>query len=72
MRRRERGRAGTGTDREFEQLLVKEERIVLIMGLCRVRREAWVGRENPSLETSHRLGALDKSSVLKAKLSRAQ
>ena len=42
MSRRERGRAGIGTDREeLEQLLLmeEEERRVLIRGLCRVSRE---------------------------------
>ena len=42
-RRRPRGRAGTGRDRDVEELL--KERMSLRRGLWRVRREAKVGRE---------------------------
>ena len=70
--RGERG-GGIGRDREeVEEELVVEESKVLRRGLWRVRREAMVGREKPSLETSHRSGVFDESWLLMARLSRAQ
>ena len=53
-------------------MLGEEERRVLRRGLWRVRREAKVGKEYPSLETSQRSGEMDKSWDSKAKLRRAQ
>ena len=61
-----RGRAGIGRDKEkleeveMEEVEVEESK-VLMRGLWRVRREVKVGKEKPSLETSHRSGGFDKS-----------
>ena len=49
-----------GKDREVvmvEGLVVEEENKALMKGLWSARREAWVGRWNPSLETNQRSGA---------------
>ena len=46
---------------EVMKELVEEESKALRRGLWRVRRETWVGRWNPSLETSHRSGGLGES-----------
>ena len=67
-RSRWRGRAVIGRDRELvvelmEELVVEvveEESKALRRGLWRVRRERWVGRWNPSMETSHRSGGLEQ------------
>ena len=59
-RRRWRGRAVIGKDREVVLvggLVVEEENKALMKGLWSVRREAWVGRWKPSLETNQRSGA---------------
>ena len=59
-RRRWSGRAVIGKDREVvmvEGLVVEEVNKALMKGLWSARREAWVGRWNPSLETNQRSGA---------------
>ena len=63
-RRRLRGRAGTGRDKlevEVDGEEVEESSRVLRRGLWRVRREAQVGKEYPSVETNHRSGGVDMS-----------
>ena len=59
-RRSCRARAGTGRDRVEVEVELDSSR-VLRRGLWRVRREAKVGKEYPSMDTSHRSGGLDIS-----------
>ena len=70
------GSAGTGRDMklvvDMDMEVDREDIRSLTRGLCRVRREAWKGRQKPSLDTNQRSGELEESWLLRARLSRVQ
>ena len=68
------GSAGTGRDMKLvvDMDMEVEDIRSLTRGLCRVRSEAWTGRQKPSLDTNQRSGELEESWLLRARLSRVQ